>query len=143
MSGFRVAHRLVIDCKYELPFGKGRAPLDRGAWVNQVLGGWNINGVTTMQSGLPVGITSRCNNLNSYGGRQTPNRVLGQSALTEGSVSERLGGRFASKPYFNAAAFEQPEPFMFGNMGNFLPDAREPEYIDWDVSILKDFPFSE
>lgn len=32
---------------------------------------------------------------------------------------------------------------MFGDMGNFLPDAREPQYVNWDVSILKDFPFSE
>lgn len=143
LSGLDVAHRLVINYQYELPFGKGRKFLNRGGVVNQLLGGWNINGVTTMQSGLPIGITSRFNNLNSYGGRQTPHRVLGQKPLTEGSVAERLGGRFASKPYFNTDAFEQPEPFMFGNMGNFLPDAREPEYINWDVSVLKDFPFSE
>ena len=143
LSGLDVAHRLVINYQYELPFGKGRPLLNRGGWVNQVLGGWNINGVTTLQSGLPVGTTSRFNNLNSYGGRQTPNRVVGQSPLTEGRVVERLGGRFASKPYLNAAALERPEPSMFGNMGNFLPDAPEPEYTNWDVSILKDFPFNE
>ena len=143
LSGLDVAHRLVINYQYEFPFGKGKALLNRGGWVNQVLGGWNINGVTTYQSGLPMGITARFNNLNAYAGRQTPNRVIGESPLTEGSVVERLGGRFSSKPYFNANAFEQPEPFMFGNMGNFLPDAREPAYVNWDVSILKDFPFNE
>ena len=143
LSGLDVAHRLVINYQYELPFGKGKALLNRGGLANQILGGWNINGVTTYQSGLPVGITSRFNNLNAYGGRQTPNRVLDQKPLTEGAVTERLGGRFSGRPYFNAGAFEQPEPFMFGNMGNFLPDAREPAYVNWDVSILKDFPFNE
>ncbi len=143
LSGLDVAHRLVINYQYDLPFGKGRRLLNRGGWVNQVLGGWNISGVTTMQSGLPVGITSRFNNLNAFGGRQTPNRVLGQLPETAGNVTERLGGRFGGKPYFNADAFEQPPDFTFGNMGNFLPDAREPDYINWDVSILKDFPFSE
>ena len=143
LSGLDVAHRLVINYQYELPFGKGRPLLNRGGAINQILGGWNINGVTTYQSGLPIGITSRFNNLNAFGGRQTPNRVLGQRPLTDGPITERLGGRFAGTPYLNANAFEQPEPFMFGNMGNFLPDAREPGYVNWDVSILKDFPFNE
>ena len=143
LSGLNIAHRLVINYQYELPFGKGKALANRGGWVNQVVGGWNLNGVTTIQSGLPVGITSRFNNLNAFGGRQTPNRVLGQSAETSGSVSERLGGRFADQRYFNVNAFEQPEPFAFGNMGNFLPDARDPAYVNWDLSIEKDFPFSE
>lgn len=143
LSGLDIAHRLVVNYQYELPFGRGKALLDRSGWVNQVVGGWQLNGITTMQSGLPMGITSRFNNLNSFGGRQTPNRVLGQQPLTTGAVSERLGGRFGSQPYLNANAFEQPPDFMFGNMGNIMPDAREPEYVNWDVSILKDFPFSE
>ena len=143
LSALDIAHRLVINYQYELPLGKGKALLNRGGWVNQVLGGWNINGVTTYQSGLPLGITSRFNNLNAFGGRQTPNRVAGQKPLTEGPVEQRLGGRFASQPYFNVNAFAQPEPFMFGDMGNFMPDAREPIFVNWDVSILKDFPFNE
>lgn len=143
LSGLDIAHRLVVNYQYELPFGQGKALLDRSGWVNQVVGGWQLNGITTIQSGLPMGITSRFNNLNSFGGRQTPNRVLGQQPLTTGAISERLGGRFGSQPYLNANAFEQPPDFMFGNMGNIMPDAREPEYVNWDVSILKDFPFSE
>ena len=143
LSALDIAHRLVFNYQYELPFGKGKALLNRGGWVNQVLGGWNLNGVTTMQSGLPVGITSRFNNLNAFGGRQTPNRVSGQSPLTDGPVVDRLGGRFADRPYFNVGAFEQPEPFMFGDMGNIMPDAREPKYFNWDLSIVKNFPFNE
>lgn len=143
LSGLDTAHRLVVNYQYELPFGKGKAMLNRGGWVNQVVGGWNINGVTTIQSGLPIGVTSRFNNLNAFGGRQTPNRVLGETAETSGNVRERLGGRFASQSYLNAAAFEDPPDFQFGNVGNFLPDAREPKYLNWDVSIVKDFPFNE
>lgn len=143
LSALDIAHRLVFNYQYELPFGKGKALLNRGGWVNQVLGGWNINGVTTMQSGLPVGITSRFNNLNAFGGRQTPNRVSGESPLTNGAVVGRLGGRFGDRPYFNVDAFEQPPPFTFGDMGNIMPDAREPKYFNWDLSIVKDFSFNE
>lgn len=143
LSALDIAHRLVFNYQYELPFGKGKALLNRGGWVNQVLGGWNLNGVTTMQSGLPVGITSRFNNLNAFGGRQTPNRVPGQNPLTDGPVVDRLGGRFADRRYFNVDAFEQPEAFMFGDMGNIMPDAREPKYFNWDLSIVKNFPFNE
>ncbi len=104
LSGLDVAHRLVLNYQYELPFGKGKPLLDQGGLVNQVLGGWNINGVTTMQSGLPMGITSQVNNLNAYGGRPTPNRVPGANPLTEGNVTARLGGRFSSQPYSSTRA---------------------------------------
>ena len=87
LSGLDVAHRLVINYQYELPFGKGKALANRGGWVNQVLGGWNLNGVTTYQSGLPIGITARFDNLNSYGGRPTPNRV----PLNRGSGRRAVG----------------------------------------------------
>ena len=43
LSGLDVAHRLVINYQYELPFGKGNALFNRGGWVNQVMGGWNLN----------------------------------------------------------------------------------------------------
>ena len=142
LSSLDIAHRLVVNYQYELPLGKGKALLNRGGALNQIFGGWSVNGVTTLQSGLPLSISSQVSNL-VLGGSQRPNRVLGESPLTEGNVRERLGGRFASQPYLNSAAFSAPEPFQFGNMGNTIPDGREPKYLNWDLSILKNFPLSE
>ncbi len=49
-------HRLVASGSYELPFGKGKKMLANapGA-VNQIVGGWNINAIVTLQPGSPLG----------------------------------------------------------------------------------------
>ena len=46
-------HRLTLSYLWELPFGRGKALLDRGGVVNWILGGWQTNGILTVQSGLP------------------------------------------------------------------------------------------
>src|SRR3954452_17539472 len=52
-SNFDIRHRLTLSYVWELPFGKGRAMLDRGGFTNFVFGGWQTNGILTVQSGLP------------------------------------------------------------------------------------------
>ena len=43
---------------YTLPFGKGQRFLNHGGIVNQVVGGWQVSTITTLQSGLPIDTTS-------------------------------------------------------------------------------------
>ena len=39
---------------YELPFGKSRRFLNRApGWANRLVGGWEVSGIVTVQSGLP------------------------------------------------------------------------------------------
>src|SRR5207302_5672815 len=47
-------HAFAFSFDYELPFGHSRSFL-RGipSWSNQILGGWEISGILTMQTGLP------------------------------------------------------------------------------------------
>jgi hypothetical protein len=48
-------HRISMSAMYSLPFGKGRAFLtDANGLVNAFIGGWQIQGVTQLQSGFPV-----------------------------------------------------------------------------------------
>ncbi|HEY0263271.1 MAG TPA: TonB-dependent receptor [Granulicella sp.] len=54
-SGFNVPQRLVVNWLWELPFGKRRAYLNHGL-VAAVVGGWEFNGIATVQSGLPFTI---------------------------------------------------------------------------------------
>jgi hypothetical protein len=50
-----VPHRLAFSGLYSLPFGKGRAFLTNANWlVNALAGGWQIQGVTQLQSGFPI-----------------------------------------------------------------------------------------
>ena len=45
----------VMNVSYELPFGHGRQMLNSvSGWENNVVGGWILNSIVTIQSGFPV-----------------------------------------------------------------------------------------
>lgn len=136
LSALHIPHNLVFNYQWELPFGKGRRWLNKSGFTDYVLGGWIVNGVTTMQSGGPISVGSRNNTTNSFGGGQRPNST-GISSKSEGSTKERIYG------WFNPAAFTDAPQFAFGNVGRFLPDNLGPSLQNWDISILKDFTFTE
>jgi hypothetical protein len=50
-----VPHRFSMSYFYELPFGRGQyIGKDVSKWANAVIGGWQIEGTYTYQSGAPV-----------------------------------------------------------------------------------------
>jgi len=58
-SNYDIRHRLVVSSMYEIPYGKGRhfgsgAP----AIVQYILGGWQVNGILTLQSGIPFNLST-------------------------------------------------------------------------------------
>ena len=52
-SPFDIRHRLTIAWNYQLPFGKGRRWLSGDGAAAYLLGGWQVNGINTFQTGLP------------------------------------------------------------------------------------------
>jgi hypothetical protein len=136
LSALHIAHVLVFNYQWDLPFGKGKALLNRGGVVNQLVGGWTLNGITSLHSGTPISIDSRNNTTNSLGGGQRPNST-GRKSATPGSPKDRIYG------WFDPSAFVDAPPYTFGNVGRFLPDNFGPPMHNWDVSILKQFPITE
>jgi len=51
-------NRLVVSYIYELPVGQGRRYLNTGGVANAVLGGWQVSGITQLQSGFPFTVGS-------------------------------------------------------------------------------------
>ncbi len=51
-SGFDIRHRLVVNYAWDVPVGRGRAYLSSG-FLGKVLEGWELAGITTLQSGHP------------------------------------------------------------------------------------------
>ncbi|MEZ5402844.1 MAG: carboxypeptidase regulatory-like domain-containing protein [Bryobacteraceae bacterium] len=136
LSATHTPHNLAFNYQWELPFGKGRRFLNVGGVADQVLGGWTLNGITSIQSGSPISVDSRNNTTASQGGGQRPNST-GIQSQTPGSPKDRIYG------WFNPAAFADAPPYTFGNVGRFLPDNFGPGMHNWDVSILKNFPIGE
>src|SRR5579883_2100294 len=139
LASFDVPDRLVVSYVLDIPVGKGRKYMaNANAFTNGVLGGWGVQGVTTVQSGFPLHITTNNNTSHSYNsGSQRPNVVQGCDASTSGSIQSRLND------YINAACFTQPADFTFGNEGRTDPKLRAPGIANWDFSAFKSFPVTE
>ncbi|MBZ5617519.1 MAG: TonB-dependent receptor [Acidobacteriia bacterium] len=58
-SGFDIRHRAVFVYVIELPVGPGHRVLGwNNGWNRQILGGWQISGNTTSQTGAPFTVTT-------------------------------------------------------------------------------------
>jgi hypothetical protein len=132
LASYDIKHRFVISYLYELPFGHNRrfgsgvSPL-----VNAIIGGWQFNGITTLQSGAPLSITAN-NTAGIFGARTQPNNN-GQDPRLDGAVEDRLNR------YFDTTVYSQPAAFTFGNEPVFSPVLRAPGVRNFDLSMFKNF----
>jgi hypothetical protein len=135
VSGFDLTHVLSASATAPLPFGKGKRFASSGGFVSYLVGGWQLNGILTLTSGLPynVFISSDIPNVGNFApwsGNVRAN-VVGDPNLPDPSTTK----------WFNTAAFAPPDPFTFGNSG------RNSLRADWfknlDLSLFRDFPIGE
>lgn len=132
LSAEDVAHRFIIAYIYELPFGRNQfIGKDVHRVVDWLIGGWQINGITNLQSGTPLSF-SASNTAGLFNPATRPNNN-GKSGKLEGKAQERLNR------WFDTSVFSQPEPFTFGNMGPGSPDIRSDAVWNFDVSLFKEF----
>jgi len=133
VSAQDVPQRFVTSINYELPFGRNRKYLTSiPKAADFVLGGWQMNGISTFQKGIPIAISNGGNStgLNSQGIRATDN---GQNPQRTGSIGDRLN------EYFVQSVFTQTPNYQFGNVGRFLPNVRQPGQHNLDFSLFKNF----
>lgn len=124
-----IARRLVVSYVYELPFGRGKAFLGHSPYLlDLLLGGWQLNGITSYQTGTPVVVT---NSIATTSGATRPNTT--GAWILGGSERSRLG------EWFNTAAFSAPGAFAFGNTPRTLPNLRTGATRNWDMSLFKNF----
>jgi hypothetical protein len=136
LSANDVPNRLVISYVLDVPVGKGRKFLGNAhGLVNAALGGWGVQGVTTLQSGFPLHFGTSVNQTNSFGGGSRPN-VIGPTQGLDGSAQSRLN------EWFDTSNFAQPAPFTFGNEPRVDPNLRAAGIANWDISAIKDFALS-
>ena len=92
-----------------------------------MLGGWSVNAIFSLQSGMPVTVTQATNN-NSFAGfaLQRPN-IVGNPSLPPG---ERTPAH-----YFNTAAFATAPQFVIGTASR--NPVRGPAYRDVDLALVK------
>lgn len=135
LSSWDTPQTLVLSYLYELPFGPGKALLNYKGVVGHIVGGWQINGNTTFQSGFPLQVNGG-NGSGSFAGTQRPN-WNGVNATLGGPPTDRLSR------YFDTSAFSFNAPFTFGNAPRIMPNLRSAGVNNFDISVFKNAQITE
>ncbi len=111
---------------YMIPAGK------QGRWLRSgplslVLGDWQISGIFTAQSGIPINFTTNAATLRAPGNTQRPDAS---------GTPKVLGGIGAGNQWFDPDVFSAPPDDTFGNVPrNALLDG--PKSVNLDASLAK------
>jgi hypothetical protein len=134
LSDLHRAHTFTFDYIWEIPFGKGRTfGANAGGVADAILGGWQLTGIITANSGAPfnVSIPRDIANVGPRSIGQRPNLVGDPFAGVQG----------APEQFINRAAFDEPDPFTFGNFGRNVLTG--PSLFQFDFGLYKNFRVTE
>jgi len=137
-ADFDVRHRFVLSYSYELPFGKDKALGGNASGVlNQIIGNWQVAGITTASTGNWFTPTDIATNLsNSDGGGFV------FSAARPNVVGNPNGHPCVPGTLFNTCAFATNT--VLGTFGDANRNIiRGPGFQNWDISLFKIFPIGE
>jgi len=127
-SSFNVPQRVVLSYVYLLPFGAGRKYLaTTNRLTNGLIGGWQLSGIGTFESGRPFTELIEGDQNNTGGSDiDRPNVIGNPFAVPSGKGPNK---------WFNTAAFALPAFGTDGNVGrNTLVG---PRFDSLDVSLIK------
>jgi len=126
-----IRHALVQSYIYELPFGKGKKYLTSGP-LSHLAGGWQVNGILTLQTGAPFNFSVPGGIVNAPGNANDPN-LIGTYTTPKGIGTHTT--------WFDPAAFAQPAPGTFGAIGRNTFSG--PGLGNLDFSVFKTFRIRE
>ena len=139
LSGFDFRHRWTNSFLYEFPFGKSGSMLKK-----QVIGGWQLGGIVTMQSGFPGSVFCGPGNW-----QNNDTTCYGDAT---GINPELSGGQRGPSRWFNLDAFanragiannraQDVTAYRYGNAGRNVVIG--PPLLDLDASLAKNWQIRE
>jgi hypothetical protein len=137
-ADFDVRQRFVLSYAYDLPFGKNKAFGGNASGVlNQIIGGWQVAGITIATTGNWYTPTDISTNLStSDGGGEVA------SASRPNVVGNPNAHPCVPGTLFNTCAFATNTVVgAFGNAGRNI--IQGPGVQNWDISLFKIFPIRE
>jgi hypothetical protein len=127
LAGFNRKHQWVATSVYELPFGPNKRWLSNSL-LGRVIGGWQLSGIFTAQSGLPLNI----------GGNALLNTPGNTAFVNLNGENKVLGGLGPGQLYFDPTVYSLPPAGVQGNMTrNSGPEG--PGFWSLDGSLFKRF----
>jgi len=126
-----IRHRVNLSWTYELPFGSGKKWLSDNSALRWIAGGWEVSGITVLQTGHAYTVTATGNPTNTgRGGRA--NVVAGVSPEVDNPGPDL---------WFNPAAFTFPTAFNWGDAGR--NGLYGPGSVNFDFTVSRTFRISE
>jgi carboxypeptidase family protein/TonB-dependent receptor-like protein len=125
-------HNLGITSVWQLPVGPGRRWLDDKNALSAIFGGWQINNMISVMSGVPFTVFADATSLNLPGSNQTADQVKPNV--------EKLGGVGRSTPYYDPTAFADVTEARFGTSS--FNSLRGPGLFNWDFGLIREFTLS-
>jgi hypothetical protein len=118
-----------------LPFGSGSMRTS-SAILNQIIGGWQLNGIVTLSNGprYDVQDDNGISNINNFYGVERADEVGNPRASTSAYPLSKLNP-------ININAFTDPAPGTFGTMGR--NSLRADWSRDWDASFFRAFKVTD
>jgi hypothetical protein len=136
-STLNTPHMFVASYVYDFPFYRAQ----RG-FIGKVLGGWEISGITTVQSGQSLSITQNSDPFGLsplYPGGLGMTRSGSTVQIRADQIGNASGPKTAAK-FFNTAAFTD----AVGHFGTSSAGAiYGPGFQVWDLSLIKNVRFAE
>jgi hypothetical protein len=143
LSADDVAHVLSGAFVYDLPFGKGKKfGASSGGLANGLIGGWSINIIQKMNSGIPFFFRNydNCTVPGQFRLGCIPGVLAGKEPFLQSMDSIDV-----NKPVFDKSAFEQVgtigSQYYYG-VGSRVTNLRGPSFFNTDFSVVKNIPFN-
>jgi Carboxypeptidase regulatory-like domain/TonB dependent receptor len=133
-SSFDIRHRTSQSVIYDLPFGNGRRFAISNPFARALFSEWQVNGILTLQGGLPFTPTLATSVSNAGGSR--PDR------LAAGQPSNpTLTHWFDTSFNVPGSAWATPRLYSYGDGGRNI--LRGPSRANLDCSIFREVPIAE
>lgn len=134
-AGFDRTHVFTLGHVVQIPIGKGMPLLGNAPrLVQNVIGGWQFTGMTTIYSGRPY--------TPQYSDNSSLNSTYSLRAQEIGDPTAGApSGSFNPAAFMPLTTFQSLYPFMEGNAGR--NSLRGPNYVDMDWQLSKSFKFTE
>ena len=132
VADFDRTRSFSLAANYELPMGKGKSMMTSGP-AAAILGGWQINQLITLYSGLPFIVSTDGASLNAPQNTQVADQIRADVG--------KPGGVGLGAPFYDPSAFAAVRDVRFGNMG--LNALRGPRLFNMNMGLFRKFQISE
>ncbi len=125
LASYDVPNVLTFNYAYDLPIFRASRGITKAAFA-----GWQVSGITTIQSGFPLTVTL-----------PNDNQGIGPGQLERPNQATSSSGPKTVAEWFNTSAFVLPAAGTFGNAPNGT--VRGPGLMNCDFGLSKQFSIGE